>query len=204
MEDKQIIELLFARDELGLKMTEEKYNKLYRSILRQALQDPADIDECANDVLMGVWNSIPPHYPNHFPSYICRIARRIGINRFKHNTRQKRNVGCHVVLSELEGCISAPDKLAQRQEAIEFQELLNRFLLDLDPQSRVLFIRRYFYGIRTTIKKFAADSFLPPLRAIPFIKDWRAALFSIFFPVPTSFPTSTFTIITCHENCPPF
>lgn len=90
MEDKQIIELLFARDELGLKMTEEKYNKLYRSILRQALQDPADIDECANDVLMGVWNSIPPHYPNHFPSYICRIARRIGINRFKHNTRQKK------------------------------------------------------------------------------------------------------------------
>ena len=160
MEDKQIIELLFARDELGLKMTEEKYNKLYRSILRQALQDPADIDECANDVLMGVWNSIPPHYPNHFPSYICRIARRIGINRFKHNTRQKRNVGCHVVLSELEGCISAPDKLAQRQEAIEFQELLNRFLLDLDPQSRVLFIRRYFYleSVKSLAQRFGVNA----------------------------------------------
>lgn len=36
MEDRQIIDLLFARDEEGLKITEGKYGNLYKSILRQA------------------------------------------------------------------------------------------------------------------------------------------------------------------------
>lgn len=145
MEDRQIIDLLFAREERGLKLTEEKYDPLYRSILRQALSDLADIDECANDVLMALWNSIPPNYPDHFPSYISRIARRIGINRFKHNTRQKRNTQCDVLLSELEGCIPSPNRLETLQESMQLRQLLNAFLTDLDPQSRVLFIRRYYY-----------------------------------------------------------
>ncbi len=145
MEDKQIIDLLFARDEQGLVCTEEKYDPLYRSILRQALSDPLDIDEGANDVLLGIWNSIPPNFPDHFPSYICRIARRIGINRFKYNTRQKRNTECDVLLSELEGCIPAPDRVEAQQEAKELRQVLNMFLRDLDPRTRVLFIRRYYH-----------------------------------------------------------
>lgn len=145
MEDRQIIDLLFARDERGLTHTEEKYDPLYRSILRRALSDPLDIDEGANDVLLSIWNSIPPNFPNHFPSYICRIARRIGINRFKHNTRQKRNTECDILLSELEGCIPAPDRLEKRQESMQLRHLLNRFLEELDPQTRVLFLRRYYY-----------------------------------------------------------
>ena len=114
MEDEKIIELLFARDEMGLTHTAEKYGPLYRSVLCQALTDKQDVDECANDVLLSVWNSIPPNWPVHFPSYICRIARRIGINRFKFNTRQKRNHHCTVLLSELEGCIPARNRAEDR------------------------------------------------------------------------------------------
>ena len=145
MEDEKIIELLFARDEMGLKYTEEKYDPLYRSVLRQALTDKLDIDECANDVLMSIWNTIPPNWPIHFPSYICRIARRIGINRFKFNTRKKRNSQCNVLLSELEGCIPARSRAEDRLEAKQLHQVLNTFLRELDPQTRVLFIRRYFF-----------------------------------------------------------
>ena len=160
MEDRQIIDLLFARDERGLTCTEEKYDPLYRSILRRALSDPSDIDECANDVLMGIWNSIPPNYPNHFPSYICRIARRIGINRFKHNTRQKRNAECDVLLSELEGCIPAPDLLQARQETMQLRQVLNTFLQELDPQTRVLFLRRYYYleSVKSLAQRFGVSA----------------------------------------------
>lgn len=160
MEDKQIIDLLFARDERGLKMTQEKYGHLYKSILRQALSDPSDIDECTNDVLLALWNSIPPNSPSHFPSYICRIARRIGINRFKHNTRQKRNIECNILLSELEQCIPAPDQMQARQEAMQLRRLLNAFLNDLDPQSRVLFIRRYYYleSVKDLAKRFGVST----------------------------------------------
>ena len=143
MEDRQIIDLLFARDEQGLRITEEKYSQLYKSILARALSDKSDIEECANDVLMALWNSIPPNFPDHFPSYIGRIARRIGINRFKYNTRQKRNVECNILLSELEGCFPSPGE--EKQDSLQIRQVLNTFLRDLDPQSRVLFVRRYFY-----------------------------------------------------------
>lgn len=160
MEDRHIIDLLFARDERGLTLTEEKYDPLYRSVLRQALSDTSDIDECANDVLMALWNSIPPNYPNHFPSYICRIARRIGINRFRHNTRQKRSVECTVLLSELAQCIPASDRLEIRQDAMQLRQLLNTFLKDLDPQTRVLFIRRYYYleSVKSLAQRFGVSA----------------------------------------------
>ena len=53
MEDQQIIDLLFARNETGLLRTEEKYGRMYCNILRQALSDESDVEECANDVLMS-------------------------------------------------------------------------------------------------------------------------------------------------------
>lgn len=156
MEDEKIIELLFARDEMGLKYTEEKYDPLYRSVLRQALTDQLDIDECANDVLLTIWNTIPPNSPIHFPSYICRIARRIGINRFKFNTRKKRNNQCDIALSELEYCIPAKETAESRQQTKELHKVMNTFLQELDPQTRVLFIRRYFFleSIKDMAKRY--------------------------------------------------
>lgn len=145
MDDKRIIALLFTRDEEGLRLAKENYAALYTEILRQALSNQGDIDECASDVLNALWNSIPPNQPSHLPSYIVRIARRIGINRFKHNARQKRNIECSLLLSELEGCIPSRESLESRLEARQLQRVLNAFLRDLDPQTRVLFIRRYYY-----------------------------------------------------------
>ena len=178
MEDRQIIDLLFARDEEGLKITEEKYGNLYKSILRQALSNPSDVSECANDVLMALWNSIPPHTPDHFPSYISRIARRIGINRFKHNTRQKRNTECDVLLSELEGCIPSPNLLEVTEEAKLLHQILNDFLHGLDPKSRVLFIRRYFY-LETTknlAKRYGVSGNFVSVRLHRARKELRALL----------------------------
>ena len=153
MEDKQIIDLLFARDESGLQHTQEKYQRMYFSILRQALSDESDVEECGNDVLLALWNRIPPQYPSHFPSYICRIARRIGITRYKYNTAQKRGQGYTVLLSELEGCIPAPNQIEARENARQLYAVLNSFLRDLDEQTRVLFLRRYYY--LETVKELA-------------------------------------------------
>ena len=157
MEDKQIIDLIFARDESGLHHTEEKYSRMYCHILRQALSDESDVEECGNDVLLSLWNSIPPQYPNHYPSYICRIARRIGITRYKHNTAQKRGRGYTVLLSELESCIPAPDRMEERQTAKVLYAVLNEFLQDLDGQTRVLFLRRYYYfeTVQSLAKRYA-------------------------------------------------
>lgn len=146
MEDCEIIELLLNRKEAGLKEIAEKYARLYKSILREALADECDIEECANDCLLAVWNSIPPNRPTHLQSYVCRIARRIGINRYKHNTREKRGSGYTVLLSELEDAL--PDHAVTEldgDESAAFERILSDCIREMEAETRVLFVRRYLY-----------------------------------------------------------
>ena len=146
IEDKRIIDLLFARSENALDELSCKYSRLYRNILRQLLGNESDAEECANDVLLAVWNSIPPNRPDNLPAYLCKIARRIGINRARYRTRQKRNADYTVLLSELDDCIpdrDSPD--GQETEGETIRAVLSDFLRGLDKETRVLFVRRYIY-----------------------------------------------------------
>ena len=63
MDDKRIIELLFARDEQALREIEEKYGGLCRYIASNVLAMNEDIEECCNDILLAIWNAIPPDCP---------------------------------------------------------------------------------------------------------------------------------------------
>lgn len=147
-EDIKIIELLFERDQEALAHVEAKYKNLYKSILTRILSDSEDISECENDVLLAVWDSIPPNRPNNLSAYISKIARNISINKFKYNNRSKRSDGYTAALDELYECI--PDKSPQNsidvmEEQSRIKKILSEFFEKLDKESRVLFIRRYFY-----------------------------------------------------------
>ena len=146
MEDYEIVDLLYLRSENALAELSAKYSQLYEGILRNLLYDAGNVEECANDVLLAVWNSIPPNRPDHLPAYICKIARRIGINRNRYEGRQKRNAAYTVTLSELDDCVpdrTAPEGFDEDGETI--RAALSRFLSDLDTETRILFIRRYIY-----------------------------------------------------------
>lgn len=139
--DSTIVELLFKRSETALTHISEKYGRLYVSIIRGAVERESDVEECANDLLLAVWNSIPPNQPTHLPSYICTIARRIGVSRHRENMRDKRILGYGVILEELTD--SVPDRGALRDESGHLQDVIASFLDGLDTKSRVLFVRRY-------------------------------------------------------------
>lgn len=148
MTDREIITYLFERREYVLTEIASKYSRLYTSILREALNDERDVEECANDVLMALWNSIPPNDPRDLTSYICSVARRIGIDRYRYNTRDKRGNGYTVMLSELEESLPdlSPDASVEAYEDNEaIKRALEIFMKTLDTETRVLFIRRYFY-----------------------------------------------------------
>jgi len=160
MDDNRIIELLFERAETALNEVSHKYSRLYKGIIREVLSDECDIDECANDVLLAVWNTIPPNRPNSLTAYICKIARRIGINRLKYNTRQKRNTGYIVMLSELDDCLPAEEPIDDSDERSEIiQAVLSDFLRDLDPETEILFVRRYMYleSVAELARRFELD-----------------------------------------------
>lgn len=144
MEDNQILSALLQRKESALTDLSAKYGRLYRSILWEILEDIQDVEECANDTILAVWNSIPPNTPQNLPAYICKIARRIGIDRLRYQTRKKRGNGYAAVLSELENCL--PDtKTPNPEDSIHIRTVLSNFLWELDITTRVLFIRRYVW-----------------------------------------------------------
>lgn len=159
MDDNKIIELLFDRAENALDEISHKYSRLYKGIIREVLSDECDVEECESDVLLAVWNTIPPNRPISLSSYVCKIARRISINRFKFNTRQKRNPDYIVLLSELEDCL--PEKIVEDNEERGeiIHSVLSDFLRSLDPETEILFVRRYIYieSVTDLAKRFELD-----------------------------------------------
>jgi len=145
MEDNTIIELFFARDENALNEVTTKYSRLYINVLRSVLDDSSDIEECQNDLLLMLWKLIPPERPRCLGAFICKLARRIGIDRYRRNTRLKRGGGRTVTVSEEESAIIAEEPLSE-DDSKEIGEAISRFLSSIDKETRILFIRRYFYG----------------------------------------------------------
>lgn len=146
MEDKRIIELFFARSESAISQLSEKYGKLCAKIAHNILNDLSDAEECVNDTLLGVWNSIPPNRPDSLISYVCKVARNCALKRYEYNTAQKRNSHYDVALEELDECIAAPSGVEQEIDAMELTNDLNRFLAGLKKEDRVIFMRRYYFS----------------------------------------------------------
>jgi len=159
MEDYQIIIMLFERSEAALDHLAKKYAGVYKRILWEILRDESDMEECANDVLLAVWNSIPPNDPQNLPAYLCRIARRIGIDKLRHRTRKKRDSGYTVSLSELNDCLTDTGGLPGENDDGQIRRVLSEFVRQLDPETRVLFIRRYVYleSVASLSKRFSLN-----------------------------------------------
>ena len=105
MEDKQIIELYFQRNETAIAETANKYGAFCHKIAMNILSIREDAEECVNDTYHSVWNQIPPTNPNSFRSFLGRITRNLSISRFRTLRAQKRYAGMELMLSELEECI---------------------------------------------------------------------------------------------------
>ena len=160
MDDRTIVELLFARSEDALSEIAHKYSPLYRGVIRHVLCDEGDVEECESDVLLALWNSIPPNRPTSLPAYISTIARRIGIGRLRHKTSKKRSAAYTVTLSELEDCLPAEADASLEDDFTDtVREVLTKFLESLDGESEILFVRRYFYleTVAELSRRFSTD-----------------------------------------------
>ncbi len=155
MEDQQIIELYFNRDENALVETAKKYGAFCLRIARNVLTLLEDAEECVNDTWHTAWNQIPPTRPDSFKAFLGRIVRNCSISKYRAAHAKKRFNGLEVMLSELEECIPATGSVEQEIEAKELTGYINGWLATLSQEDRVLFVRRYWYGeeVRDLAKK---------------------------------------------------
>ena len=146
MEDKQILELYWARSEQAIAETGRKYGAPVRRVALNILRDEQDADECVNDTWLGAWNSIPPQRPDPLLTYLCKIARNAALSCRRASLAQKRNSSLDVALEELEACLAAPDSPEGELEARDLAAAINGFLAELPYEDRYVFLRRYWYG----------------------------------------------------------
>ena len=142
MEDRDIIEMYFARDERAISATSVKYGGYCGSIAMNILSSREDTEECLNDTWLRAWNSIPPHRPDILRVFLGKITRNLALDRYKAQTAQKRAGGeLAVSLDELDECIGIVDE----RESAEIGESISRFLRTQPKETRSVFVCRYFY-----------------------------------------------------------
>ena len=117
MEDSEIISLFYERSEQAIAELERKYGAVVTKTAANILRSRQDVEECANDTYLGVWNTVPPQNPKPLVSYVCKIARNLAALKFHSNTAKKRNGQYDLVLDELEECIPSSVNVETDYEA---------------------------------------------------------------------------------------
>lgn len=148
MEDTEIVELYWARDERAIEESDAKYGPLCRSIALRILGIPEDGEECVSDTWLRAWNAMPPQRPARLGAFLGKITRNLALDRWRREHAEKRFVGeTALALEELEDCVSGTtlEEEAQRREVVR---ALNAFLRSLRQGDRELFLRRY-WGMET-------------------------------------------------------
>lgn len=145
MEDTQVIELFWKRDEDAIAACEKKYASYCRFIISGILSDREDVNEILSDVFLKAWNTIPPAAPDSLKSYLGMLCRQLALNRSKEKQAKKRNSKFDLILDELGECI-ADSEQGNMVDAIAFRDALNAFLAALPVNTRRVFLARYWYN----------------------------------------------------------
>lgn len=146
LDDEKIIALYFERNEQAISETSGKYGALCRSLAFRILGNTQDAEECCNDVLLKVWNAIPPEHPLHFAAYLTKLVRNTALHLYEKMHAEKRGGGqTALALEELAECLPAPENVEEAVSEAETGELLREFLKTVPQDARDIFILRYVY-----------------------------------------------------------
>lgn len=144
MTDAQIIALFWARNEDAIKETDAAYGRKLHVLADKIVHNHEDAEESVSDTYMRAWDTIPPQRPNYFFAYLAKICRNVALGRLEWKSAAKRNADVVALTQEMEQCI--PDRSHERKlESEEIGRVLNRFLDSISLESRLIFMRRYWY-----------------------------------------------------------
>ncbi len=145
MEDTEIIDLFWKRDENAIQELSNKYFGYCYKIAWNLLENYEDVEECLNDTWFAAWKHMPPHRPKVLSAFIGKITRGLAIDFFrkkhadKRGERKRKDV-CDE-LDELKFSYTVDEQMAEK----ELLKVIEEFLWNLKEADRDIFIRRYWY-----------------------------------------------------------
>jgi len=147
MDDREIIDLYWQRDERAIDETASKYGAYCMKISYNILQSTADSEENVNDTYLQTWKNIPPHRPTMLIAFLAKITRNLALNRYKANHTQKRFANEFALsLDELDLCTPSKISVEDEAEIGELSKSISRFLYEQKKDARNVFVCRYFYS----------------------------------------------------------
>ena len=146
MEDKAILDLYFARDELAITETDRKYGGYCYSVANRILNSNEDAEETLSDTLWKAWSTIPPYRPNFLKQFLAKITRNLAFSRWRKISAAKRGGGeTELVLEELADCIPGSEQIDDQLNIKELARVIRAFLDTLPERDQDIFLQRYFY-----------------------------------------------------------
>ncbi len=147
MEDTQIIEMYWERNENAIAETQTKYGAYLRRVAYNILANDEDCGECVNDTYYRTWESIPPNRPAKLSAYLAAITRNLAVSMFRRkNTASRAGSQYALSLDELAECVSGNDTVERAAENSLIAKSISDYLRTLPQESRIIFVCRYFYN----------------------------------------------------------
>lgn len=144
VEDSKIINLFWERNENAIQETDAAYGRKLYALSNKILHNREDAEECVSDTYMKTWEIIPPQYPIHFFAFLASICRHLSFHKLDWKLAAKRSAEIVSLSEEMVMCL--PDEAWEREiSGRELGDILNMFLEGLPKESRLIFLRRYWF-----------------------------------------------------------
>ena len=145
MQDHEIVDLYWARNENAIAETRTKYGAYCRKIAMNIVANDEDSEECLSDTYLSAWNSMPEERPRMLAPYLAAIVRNHALTLYRKLHSQKRGAGQTALaldeLFEVAGTSSTEDQV----DTTLLAGHVNSFLAGIGQKDRIVFVRRYFY-----------------------------------------------------------
>ena len=146
MKDTEIIRLLWQRDESALSAVKEQYGALCRQLAFQILGNSEDADECLNDALFKLWNSVPPASPEYLRAYLAATVRNLALDKLDaQHTAKRGGDQIPLVLEELAEVTADAQDVEAETELRELWNAVKGFLQAYPERQQIMFLQRYYY-----------------------------------------------------------
>ena len=158
MNDHELLELYFKRDERAIPATAEICGAYCYRLAYGLLENRQDAEECVNDALMRAWNAIPPARPGNLRAYLARTTRRLALDRLEQRSRRQR-VEADAVTEELAEVLPSNADTAGEAEVRELGKAVNEFIRRLPEREGSIFIMRCFHAesVKSIARRFGVS-----------------------------------------------
>lgn len=146
MQDYEIVDLYWKRDEGAIAETEKKYANYLSKIANNILNDYEDSKEMVNETYLRAWNSMPTNRPANLATYLGKITRQLSIDIYRSKNREKRKASEYSAsIDELKEILSTGNTTEEQVDARNLAKHIGEYLQGVSSQNRIIFVCRYYY-----------------------------------------------------------